>query len=48
VGPDEIDDIAPSVVEHWSMQGAPTLDGLRRTLRDRVHVLIRVEGAPSA
>jgi hypothetical protein len=26
------------------MQGAPTVDGLRRTLRDQMHVLIRVEG----
>ena len=45
VGPDEIDAIAPRIVEHWAMQGAPTLEGLRRTLRDRVHVLVRVEGA---
>jgi hypothetical protein len=41
----ELDDIGPRIVEHWSMQGAPTLEGLRRTLRDRVHVLIRVEAA---
>jgi hypothetical protein len=33
------------VVERWSMQGAPTIEGLRRTLRDRVHALIRVEAA---
>src|SRR5258708_39718349 len=33
VGPDEIDAIAPAIVEHWAMQGAPTLEGLRRTLR---------------
>jgi len=46
VAADEIDEIAPSVIERWSMQGAPTLEGLRRTLRDRVHVLIRVEGVP--
>src|SRR4051794_22098862 len=45
VSTDEIDEIAPSVIERWSMQGAPTIEGLRRTLRDRVHVLIRVEGA---
>ena len=48
VGPDEVDAIAPLVVERWAMQGAPTLEGLRRTLRDRVHVLIRVEGQPPA
>ena len=45
VGPDEIDEIAPSVIERWSMQGAPTIEGLRRTLRDRVHVLVRIEGS---
>lgn len=43
VGPDEIDPIADAVVDRWSMQGAPTVQGLKRTLRDRVHVLIRVE-----
>jgi hypothetical protein len=49
VGPDELDAIAPLIVERWAMQGAPTVDGLRRTLRDRVHVLVRVEGpAPAA
>jgi len=48
VGPDEIDAIAPRIVEHWAMQGAPTLEGLRRTLRDGVHVLVRVEGAAPA
>lgn len=36
---------AELVVERWGMQGAPTVEGLRRTLRDRVHALIRVEGA---
>ncbi len=44
VRPDELDRVAPLVVERWAMQGAPTLDGLRRTLRDGVHVLVRVEG----
>lgn len=39
------DELARSVVQRWEMQGAPTVEGLRRTLRDRVHVLIRVEGA---
>jgi hypothetical protein len=40
------DDLAEQVVERWSMQGATTAAGLRRTLRDNVHVLVRVEGAP--
>src|SRR6266480_3741210 len=45
VGPDELDEaMAHVVVDRWSMQGAPTIEGLRRTLRDRVHALIRVEG----
>jgi len=44
VGADEVDAIAPQVIERWAMQGAPTLDGLRRTLRDQMHVLVRVEG----
>jgi hypothetical protein len=45
---DEIDQVAPMIVERWAMQGAPTLEGLRRTLRDRVHVLVRVEGVPAS
>jgi hypothetical protein len=45
---DEIDEVAPLIVERWAMQGAPTLEGLRRTLRDRVHVLVRVEGVPAS
>jgi hypothetical protein len=48
VKPHEIEEIAPSVVERWDMQGAPTVEGLRRTLRDDVHALIRVEGVPAA
>jgi hypothetical protein len=44
---DELDRIGAAIVERWSMQGAPTIDGLRRTLRDRVHVLVRVEGVVS-
>jgi hypothetical protein len=48
VQPDELDDATGErVVDRWSMQGAPTLQGLRRTLRDRVHALIRVEGVPA-
>jgi hypothetical protein len=47
VAPEELDDAtAELVVERWSMQGAPTIEGLRRTLRDNVHALIRVEGPP--
>ena len=45
VSADELDEIGPSIVERWSMQGAPTVEGLRRTVRDRVHVLVRIEGA---
>ena len=43
VGPDEVDEeLGELIVERWSMQGAPTVQGLRRTLRDRVHALMRV------
>lgn len=42
--PDDIDPIADAIVERWSMQGATTVQGLKRTLRDRMHTLIRVEG----
>jgi hypothetical protein len=46
VAADEIDDeLAQRIVARWEMQGATTVEGLRRTLRDRVHVLVRVEGA---
>ena len=41
------DELAAAVVERWSMQGATTPAGLRRTLRDQVHVLVRVEGVTS-
>jgi hypothetical protein len=45
---EELDDAtADLIVDRWSMQGAPTVAGLRRTLRDRVHALIRVEGLPT-
>lgn len=45
VDPDDLDDEAAQlIVDRWSMQGAPTIPGLRRTLRDRVHALVRVEG----
>ena len=44
VSPTEIDDeLGALVVERWSMQGVPTIEGLRRTLRDNVHALIRIE-----
>ena len=46
VAPEDLDDAtADLVVERWSVQGAPTVEGLRRTLRDKVHALIRVESA---
>ena len=44
VGPDDLEEIGDRIVERWSMQGAPTIEGLKRTLRDKVHVLVRVEG----
>ena len=47
LGDADVDDIADLITERWSMQGAPTVEGLRRTLRDRVHVLVRVEAAAS-
>jgi hypothetical protein len=47
VPPEAIDDVADQVIERWSMQGAPTIEGLRRTLREKVHVLVRVEGQPA-
>jgi hypothetical protein len=49
VGPEEVsEELGALIVERWSMQGAPTVEGLKRTLRDRVHALIRVEGVPSS
>jgi hypothetical protein len=47
VAPEAIDDaLAERIVEHWAMQGAPTVEGLRRGLRDGMYVLVRVEGLP--
>jgi hypothetical protein len=47
VAPEEIDDaLGGLIIERWNMQGAPTIEGLRRTLRDRVHALIRIEAGP--
>jgi len=44
--PDELDAATGElVIDRWAMQGAPTIEGLRRTLRDQVHALLRVEGA---
>ena len=40
-------ELAEQVVERWSMQGAPTVEGLRRTVREGMHALLRVESAPS-
>src|SRR3981081_1259218 len=34
----EVEEIGPLIVDRWDMQGAPTIEGLRRTLRDGVHV----------
>ena len=46
VPPEEIDpELGQRIVERWSMQGAPTVEGLRRTIREGVHALVRVEGA---
>ena len=46
MAPDELDaSTGELVIDRWAMQGAPTIEGLRRTLRDQVHALIRVEGA---
>ena len=51
VSPDELQadaELAERVVERWSMQGAPTVEGLRRTLREGVHALVRVEAPPGS
>jgi len=48
VSSDELGDVAPLIVERWGMQGAPTAEGLRRTVRDGVHALIRVESQPAS
>jgi hypothetical protein len=46
VAADDVEpELAERIVERWSMQGATTVEGLRRTLRDGVHALVRVEGA---
>lgn len=46
VSAEDVDpELAELLVARWEMQGAPTPEGLRRTLRDKVHVLVRVEGS---
>ena len=42
--PDELDAaVTELIVDRWGMWGATTAPGLRRMLRDRSHVLVRVE-----
>jgi hypothetical protein len=46
IDPDEVDQtVQDLVVDRWGMWGATTPEGLRRMLRDRSHVLVRVEVA---
>jgi hypothetical protein len=41
---DELDGtVAPLIIDRWWMWGATTEEGLRRMLRDRSHVLVRVD-----
>ncbi len=41
---EEVDSVAPLIIERWGMWGATTVEGLRRMLRDGTHVLVRVGG----
>jgi hypothetical protein len=44
VDPAEVDDaVQDLIVDRWGMWGATTPEGLRRMLRDRSHVLVRVD-----
>jgi hypothetical protein len=44
IDPDQLDQaVQDLVVERWGMWGATTPEGLRQMLRDRSHVLVRVE-----
>jgi hypothetical protein len=44
VDPSELDEaVQDLVVERWGMWGATTPEGLRRMVRDRSHVLVRVD-----
>jgi hypothetical protein len=46
IEPGELDPaVEPLIVDRWGMWGATTAEGLRRMLRDRSHVLVRVEVA---
>jgi len=46
VDPAEVDEVVQDlVVDRWGMWGATTPEGLRRMLRDRSHVLLRVDVA---
>jgi len=45
VSEDEIDTLAPLVIDRWQDWGATTTQGLKRMLRDKSHVLMRVEGS---
>ncbi|HVS43973.1 MAG TPA: hypothetical protein VMU20_17125 [Candidatus Dormibacteraeota bacterium] len=45
---DEVDELAPLVVDRWDMAGAPTVEGLHRILDSGTHVLVAVEGAAPA
>jgi hypothetical protein len=46
IDPAEVDAaVQDLVVDRWGMWGATTPEGLRRMLRDRSHVLVRVEVA---
>lgn len=48
VEPNELDEATANlIVDRWNMQGAPTVEGLRRTLRDKLHALVRIEGLGS-
>jgi len=42
------DEAAARIVERWAMQGAPTVEGLRRGLRDGLYALVRVTGLPAS
>lgn len=46
VSNDEVDAVAPLVVERWDMAGATTPEGLHRLVEEGSHLLLRVEGAP--
>jgi hypothetical protein len=46
IDPADVDEtVQDLIVDRWGMWGATTPEGLRRMLRDRSHVLVRVEVA---